>query len=277
MRTILLRLVPFAFFVLAAAPAQAADLEGPLTQGGLVIGTTVAGSQVILDGRQVRVSPEGAFVIGFGRDAAPESVLTLRAPDGREEVRRLAIEKRSYKVQRIDGLPKRQVTPPETEWKRIKAEQDMIASVRRRDSAMLLLREGFAWPARGRISGVYGSQRILNGEPKRPHFGVDVAAPKGTPVHAAAAGLVALVHDAMYYTGKTVMLDHGHGVTSVYIHMSKIVVRDGETVRQGQPIGAIGKSGRATGPHLHWGVYWGETPLDPALLVPPMPESAAKK
>ncbi len=277
MRTILQRLVPIAFLVLAAAPAQAAELEGPLMQGGLVVGTAAPGSQVIFDGQQVRVSPEGTFVIGFGRDAAQESVLTLRAPGGREEVRRLAIEKRSYKVQRIDGLPKRQVTPPESVWKRIKAEQDMIVAVRRRDSALLLLRDGFAWPAQGRISGVYGSQRILNGKPKRPHFGVDVAAPKGTPVHAAAAGVVALMHDDMYYTGKTVMLDHGHGVTSVYIHMSKIVVRDGETVRQGQPIGAIGKSGRATGPHLHWGVYWGETPLDPALLVPPMPASAAKK
>ncbi len=277
MRTILQRLVPIAFLVLAAAPAQAAELEGPLMQGGLVVGTAAPGSQVIFDGQQVRVSPEGTFVIGFGRDAAQESVLTLRAPGGREAARRLAIAERSRQVQRIDGLPKRQVTPPESVWKRIKAEQDMIVAVRRRDSALLLLRDGFAWPAQGRISGVYGSQRILNGKPKRPHFGVDVAAPKGTPVHAAAAGVVALMHDDMYYTGKTVMLDHGHGVTSVYIHMSKIVVRDGETVRQGQPIGAIGKSGRATGPHLHWGVYWGETPLDPALLVPPMPASAAKK
>ncbi len=260
-----------------AARTDSVRLDGPLVQGGMVIGRTAPGSQVQLDGAAVRVSPAGEFVIGFGRDAAPEAVLVVRAPDGREERRTLAVEERRYDIQRIDGLPERKVTPPEEVWERIKAEQAQITAARQLDTEVPHFLAGFAWPAVGRISGIYGSQRVLNGKPRRPHYGVDVAAAEGAPVGAAAPGIVALVHEDMYYTGKTVMLDHGHGVTSVYIHMSRLLVREGDTVAKGQPIGAVGQTGRASGPHLHWGVYWGERPLDPALLVPPMAEAQAQR
>lgn len=270
------RLGALALMALLMAPAQAAtlELEGPLSQGGLIIGKVDPGAKVSLDGAPVRVSPDGDFVLGFGREAAPEARLVVRHADGSRSERRLEIAQREYEVQRIDGLPPKQVTPPKEVWERIKAERAMIQEARKRLSAEPWFRQGFAWPATGIVSGVYGSQRILNGTARQPHSGVDVAAPAGTPVSAAAPGTVSLVRQDMYYTGKTVMLDHGHGVSSIYIHMSEILVAEGERVARGQPIGKIGMSGRATGPHLHWGVYLGGVALDPALLVGPMPQPA---
>lgn len=263
--------------LLAAVPARAGllELEGHFQQGGLVHGKTESTARVTLNGRPVRVTSDGRFVIGFGRDAAPTARFSVRFSDGTSEGRTLRVKKRKYKIQRIDGLPRKMVTPPESEWDRIKSENARIAELRAVDLPEPLFESGFAWPALGRISGVFGSQRILNGEPKRPHFGVDVAAPVGTPIAAPADGIVVLAHKNMYYTGGTVMLDHGHGLTSVYSHLKDVLAKEGQRVTQGTPIGTLGATGRATGPHLDWRVNWFGERLDPALLVGPMPAARA--
>lgn len=258
---------------LAAAPAVAADrvvFEGEPTQGALVVGHAPVDAEVRVDGRPVSVSSQGRFVFGVGRDAQGPVEVTVTA-GGKTTKHRLPVADREYEIQRIDGLPPDKVTPSEKDLERIRAEQALINRARARD----LAREGFAgdwtWPVTGIITGVYGSQRILNGEPRSPHYGVDVAAPEGAPIRAPAAGIVALAHEDMYFSGHTVILDHGHGVTSTLIHMSEMHVQAGDEVERGQVIGAVGATGRATGPHLHWGVNWFNTRLDPALLVPPMP------
>ncbi len=257
-----------AALLLADAPAGALDLTGDFVQGGLVAGRTQPGAQVRLGDRRVPVAPDGRFIIGFGRDAPATLRLTVQPPGGgAPQSRTLSIAGRTYKVQRIDGLPKRKVTPLAPDMKRIRRERKLITDVRAKAGPEALFSSGFQWPAKGRISGVFGSQRILNGEPRRPHNGIDVAAPPGTPVRAMADGLVALVHPGMFFAGKTVMLDHGLGLTSVYIHLRETSVAEGELVLKGQQIGEIGMTGRATGPHLHWGVSWFNTHLDPALLV----------
>ncbi|MHA1154125.1 MAG: M23 family metallopeptidase [Alphaproteobacteria bacterium] len=260
-------------FALAGASARAAELglEGYFQQGGLVFGQAAPGAEVTLDGRRVRVTEAGRFIFGFGRDAPQGAVLEVTWPDGKVEMRDLVVAKRSYKIQRIDGLPPKMVTPPEALLARIRAENARIARARAVDRVEPLFESGFVWPAVGPISGVYGSQRVLNGEPKRPHFGVDVAAPEGTPVTAPADGVVAIAHPDMYYTGGTVVLDHGHGLTSAYLHMKEVLVKEEVRVRQGDPIGSVGATGRVTGAHLDWRINWFDQRLDPALLVPPMP------
>ncbi len=260
-------LVFLIFFLTGAIPAQALELDGALTQGGLVVGRAAPGAQVAIEGRKVRVSKDGFFLMGFGRDAPAKVKLVVTRPDGGVQSRVLEVAGREYEIQRIDGLPKRQVTPNPKALLRIKADNAKIGAVRRLDTDRAYFVSGFAWPVRGRISGVYGSQRILNGKPKRPHNGVDIAAPRGEPVKAAADGAVALAHPDMFYTGKTMLIDHGHGLTSVYAHMSEILVAQGQWVAKGQVIGKVGASGRATGPHLHWGVTLKKTHLDPALLA----------
>ncbi|MBL6946112.1 MAG: M23 family metallopeptidase [Rhodospirillales bacterium] len=261
------------FLCLSAVPVDAAELhfEGNFTQGGLVMGQTLPGSSVFVDGVPVRVSPTGDFLLGFGRNAATDVEIRVVAPSGQSEVRQLAVKARAYKIQRIDGLPPKQVTPDPEVLKRIKAESALIKGARKIDTPSLHFRSGFAWPVHGVVSGVFGSQRILNGKPRSPHSGVDIAAPRGTPVKAAADGMVSLVHEDMYYTGKTVLIDHGLGLASVFIHMDEILVREGQRVNKGMPIGKVGATGRATGPHLHWGISLFQTRLDPALLVSPIP------
>ena len=260
--------------VASALPVAARELsvEGPLTQGGLVIGRGDAGIAVTVDGRAVRVSPEGLFLVGFGRDAPPTVEVRVRYPDGVSTVRVLHVARRTYQVQRVDGLPPRKVTPTPEDLERIRLDGAAIAAVRARDSSRADFASRFQWPVRGRVSGVFGSQRILNGKPRRPHGGVDVVAPLGTPVVASADGVVVLAHPDMFFTGRTVMIDHGHGLATVYAHMSEILVTQGQRVARGTPIGRVGASGRATGPHLHWGVSLFGTRLDPALLVGPMAE-----
>lgn len=247
-------------------------LEGPMTQGGLIVGATEPGARVTLDGRRVRVSKQGYFVIGLGRDASAKAELRVVYADGRKRARRLKIKQRKYDVQRIKGLPKRKVSPSKQDMVRIRKDGARIRGVRKLHNAHIGYRGGFAWPVTGRLSGVFGSQRILNGEARRPHSGVDVAAPKGTPVSTIANGVVALADADMFFTGNTVMVDHGHGVTSVYAHLSKLLVKKGARVSKGQRIGLVGATGRVTGPHLHWGVSVARTAVDPALLVGPMPK-----
>lgn len=257
----------------AAGPAAALHLsfDGDFKQGGLVIGTVLPGSGVRLDGKTVPVARDGAFVIGFGRDAPPEAEIEITLPDGRRETHRRAIEQRKYRIQRIDGLPPRMVTPSPEALKRIRAEGKLINEARGGFTQMPHYAAGFIWPAKGRISGVYGSQRILNGEPRRPHLGIDIAAPTGTPVVAAAGGTVTLAQDDLYFTGGTVIIDHGHGLSTVYSHLSAVAVKTGEAVEQGQRIGAIGSTGRSTGPHLDWRINWFQERLDPQLIAGPRP------
>ncbi len=266
-----------AFWSLSLAPACPAwSAEGGLTlsgkpqQGGILFGKVPAGSRVLFEGQPVRVANTGQFVIGFGRSEPARTELTVHYPSGASERRTLRIEQRKYDVQRIDGLPDRQVTPSAEDLPRIRKEAALIRESRRRDDPRTDFLGHFIWPVEGRVSGVYGSQRVLNGKPKRPHYGVDVAAGTGTPVRAPATGTVSLVHADMYFTGGTVMLDHGHGVSSIFIHLSEIHVAPEQRVERGEIIAEVGATGRATGPHLHWGMNWFERRLDPQLTVQPM-------
>ncbi len=249
-------------------------LEGTFAQGGLIIGIAPAGSEITVDGKVVRVSPDGRLVFGFGRGHSPEAALKVAFPDGRSVARMLAIAQRTYNVQRIDGLPPRQVTPPQEVLDRIRSENARIGEARARDTRQTWFAGGFVWPAIGPISGVYGSQRILNGKPRQPHYGVDVAMPTGTPVNAPAPGRVTLAENDLYYTGGTVILDHGHGVTSAFLHMSKVHVRVGDLLDQGDRLGEIGATGRVTGAHLDWRINWFNVRIDPELVVGPMPGAA---
>lgn len=255
-----------ALILLAPPPAAALELEGRFAQGGLVIGRAGPGAAVAVDGRNVRVSPEGLFLLGLGRDAKPRVEVQATLPDGSVSTRVIAVEQREYRTQRIDGLPSRQVTPSPEDLERIRADGAAIAGVRRRDSGVAYFASGFAPPLRGPITGVFGTRRILNGRPRAPHNGVDVAAPEGTPVRAAADGVVVLARRDMFFTGMTVLIDHGHGLTSVYAHMSRLLVEPGQRIARGTPIGQVGMTGRVTGPHLHWGMTLFDTHLDPQML-----------
>jgi murein DD-endopeptidase MepM/ murein hydrolase activator NlpD len=255
---------------IAAAPAAQPATEWPdrgLTQGGLALGRAAPGSRVTLNGQAVHVAPDGRFALGFARDAAPEARLAVTLPNGVAETRSLAIARREWDIQRLNGLPQAMVSPDSRQMARIGAERERIAAVRRIDSDLPFFAEPFAWPAQGRISGVYGSQRILNGEARAPHLGLDIAVPTGTPCAAMGGGRVALAED-LYFTGNTVLLDHGHGVVSLYAHLSRLDVAPGEMVAQGQRLGLTGATGRVTGPHLHLGMNWLATALDPRPLLP---------
>jgi len=246
-------------------------LSGQFTQGGLITGRTAPGTVIRFAGRTVRVSGDGLFIIGFHRDDPAEMTLEARFPDGETDRLLLPVTGRQYDIQPINGLPQNKVTPPESVLARIRADAAAVRAVRNRDSDIPWFTEGFDWPARGRISGVYGSQRILNGTPAQPHYGVDIAAPAGTPVTAPASGTVTLAQTDMYYSGGTVILDHGHGLASAFLHLQRMDVKAGDVIRKGDPIGTIGATGRATGAHLDWRINWFDRRLDPALLVPPMP------
>ncbi len=251
--------------------SAAIELDGHLIQGGLAFGRTEAGSRVKLDSESMPIARDGRFMLAFGRDQSPHATLAIARDDGKTEIQELSITQRTYDIQRINGLPQNKVEPNEAELKRIKAEQARINAARARNTDLPYAFKGFDWPALGPISGVYGSQRILNGEPRRPHFGVDVAAPVGTPLKAPAGGIVSLADADLFFTGGTVMIDHGHGLSSLFAHMQKVTVKEGDKLAKGDVTGNLGGTGRATGPHLHWGMYLFKTPIDPQLLVPPMP------
>ena len=264
-------LVLAALLALVAGVARADDavrLDRAPEQGALVRGSAAPGTKLWLDGRTVRVDPDGVFVLGFGRDAAASALLETAGANGARQPQTLAVAKRSWQVQRIDGLPKGQVTPDAAALERIKAEQKRLDAARAIDSVEQGFRGPFLWPATGPISGIYGSQRILNGEPRAPHVGLDVAAPEGTVVRAPAAGVVRLADPDLFFTGGTVILDHGHGVCTLYAHLSAIDVAPGDRLAAGTPVGRIGRTGRVTGPHLHFALYWRGVALDPAGLLP---------
>ncbi|TDJ15458.1 MAG: M23 family metallopeptidase [Gammaproteobacteria bacterium] len=258
--------------LLMAVGTQAGTLKldrEPL-QGALIIGRTEPGATVTIDGSAVRVSNDGVFLLGFGRDAPSKARLSADFPDGSRTHRDLRVVQRSYDVQRVDGLPPSKVSPSEEDMVRIRHDIALVKKARSRDDPREDFLAGFEWPVKGRISGVYGSQRILNGKPRRPHFGVDVAAPVGTIVRAPADGVVTLSHGDMFFSGGTLIVDHGHGLSSSFLHLSAILVKEGDRIRQGDPIAKVGATGRVSGPHLDWRMNLLGNRLDPQLLVAPM-------
>ncbi len=252
-------------------PLIGAKLDGSFTQGGLLIGTTVRESKVYLDGHPIRVSDEGIFLVGFGRDAKQTWSLSIVYPDLRTFDSTIEISARDYEIQRIDGLAPRKVTPLEEDLKRIRADVAQVKAARATDDARTDFLEPFDWPVLGIITGVYGSQRILNGEPRRPHYGIDIAAPRGTPVLAPASGKVTLVHPDMFYSGGTLIIDHGHGLSSTFLHLDSIKVAKGDYIKKNQVVATVGSTGRGTGPHLDWRINLFSQRLDPQLIVGEMP------
>lgn len=255
---------------ITAVNAMDVVLDGPLIQGGLVRGQVEPGQRVTLDGEAVATTEDGRFVIGFGREHPPQAVLRISSSAFVFE-RTLAIEAREYQTQHIKGLPSKMVAPNPQDLARIKRNQAEVKAARSVHTALRGFLEAFRWPAVGIITGVYGSRRVLNGEPRNPHYGIDIAAPAGTPVLAPASGRITLAHPDMYYTGATLILDHGYGVSSTFLHLQDIDVAVGQTVAAGEPLGRVGSSGRSTGPHLDWRINWFDVRVDPALLVGPMP------
>lgn len=255
----------------AAAADDGLSFNGQWRQGEMLIGHAPQGTRIAFDGHDLALTPYGSFVIGLDRDEKSPAELQVTLPGQAQKTLSYAVAPGKWKIQRINGLPKSEVNPPQSVMARIHRESQEICDVRAKSSDLTGFTQHFIWPVRGRISSVFGSQRILNGEPKQPHYGVDVAVPSGTPVKAAADGVVSLVAPDLYFTGGTVMIDHGHGVQGVYCHLSRIDVKFGETVKQGQVIALSGQSGRATGPNLHWGVSWFDNHIDAMALTGPMP------
>jgi len=262
-------------FCLHAATLPAFELDGQPQQGGLMFGRAAPGSTVRLDGMEVPVAADGRFAIGFGRDDTGTVTLVVSPPQGPSEVRELALISRQFDIERVDGLPPSTVTPDPEALERIREEAAQVGQARELRDGRSDWKDGFAWPAHGRLSGFYGSQRILNGEPRNPHYGVDVAAPEGSPVTAPADGLITLAHPDMYYSGGTVILDHGAGLSSTFLHLSEVLVKVGQTVHRGDLIGRVGMTGRATGPHLDWRMNWLDRRVDPLLVVQGSPDEAA--
>jgi len=271
-------IILFCIFSVSAYSDMNVTLDGNIVQGGLLRGKTVPGSKVIFQNKKIKLSKDGIFLLGFHRDEQLKSVLKITFPDGTVLDKKITISKRDYKIQRIDGLPPSKVSPrkPET-LKRIAKETAMIKKARKRNDDRLDFMEQFVWPSTGPISGVYGSQRVLNGEPRRPHYGVDIARPTGTPVVAPASGIISMAHKDMFFSGGTIMLDHGHGLSSSFLHLSKLHVKVGDKVKKGQLIAEIGATGRVTGAHLDWRMNLFNKRIDPELLVPPMPVSETSK
>ena len=246
-------------------------LNGKFTQGALLRGQAPAGAKVTLNGETVQTNKDGKFVVGFEREAPLQQTLVVKLDNGQKWQRDITLEKREYNIQRIDGLEQKMVSPPAEVTARIKQDNINVANARSGNTDLDALFTRFEWPAKGVISGVYGSQRILNGVPKWPHYGLDIANETGTPVYAPVDGVVTMADD-LYYSGNTLILDHGMRVFSTFLHMDTITVEVGETVKQGEQIGTIGSTGRSTGPHLDWRINLGNTRLDPQTIISGSPD-----
>lgn len=247
------------------------SLRGEPAPGALVVATVAPQTQAWLDGQPLKVSPSGLVPFGFGRDASGEAELVLRRQELEQRVS-LKLTPREWNIQRIEGVPQRTVDPPPPAvLERIREEAAQVRRAREIFTELEHFADDFIWPVTGRISGVYGSQRVYNGVPGSPHLGVDIAAPTGTQALAPAAGVVTLIHEDMFYSGGTLVIDHGYGVSSTFIHLSGILVGEGERVAKGQPVALVGATGRATGPHLDWRINWFQERLDPQTWVGAMP------
>ena len=247
-------------------------LRGGAVEGGLMIARTAPDNRVTLDDAAIPVTPDGLFIVGFHRDSDLPVTIGITKTDGTSQLTVLTPQQRSYQIQRIDGLQKNMVTPPENVIARIKSDQAAVAAARQTLAAAGDFWRGIDWPVTGRISGVFGSQRILNGQPRQPHYGIDIAVPKGTPVRAPASGLVTLVKD-LYFSGWTIIINHGLGLNSTFLHLDSTAISVGDTVQRGSIIGTVGSTGRSTGPHLDWRLDWQGRRIDASLAAGPMPET----
>tara|TARA_R110000851_G_scaffold276646_2_gene429574 strand:- start:79668 stop:80438 length:771 start_codon:yes stop_codon:yes gene_type:complete len=247
------------------------ELKGELVQGGMLVGQVTPGEQVEVMGRPVRVDDQGLFVFGLGRDAPAEIKLTHTNGGNEVVTYSYAVAQRVYREQRVEGVPQKTVTPPPEVLERIRREATLVREARTVDDRRTDFLSGFVKPLEGPITGVYGSRRVYNGTPGNPHYGLDIAAPTGTEVFAPAPGVVTLVHRDMFYSGGTLLIDHGYGISSTFIHLSELLVEEGQQVAPGDPIARVGATGRATGPHLDWRINWFEVRLDPALVLEQFP------
>ena len=246
--------------------AQAIKFKGKFLQGHYIVGLTEPLSEIYIGKKKIKVSKDGFFAFGIDRDRKFDLIIT-KILNGKEEKIIKKVLKRKYNIQRIDGLEESKVTPPESVYKRIKDENKKIGKARAINSDLPFFKNQFIMPVEGIISGVYGSQRILNGKPKWPHYGIDIAAKKGTMIKSSASGTVTMAEDDLYYTGGTIIMDHGHGISTIYSHLENVMVSVGDQINQGDIIGTVGSTGRSTGPHLDFRVNWFQTRLDPMSLL----------
>ena len=262
-----MRILTSLVLLLITTSSFAVTFDGKFIQGSFILGKTEPDSKVFVDKRKVRVTSDGFFVFGLGRDRKYDVVITLNKNGIKEKIVKRVFKKK-YKIQRIDGLEEKKVTPPEELYERIKRENKLIAQARNIDSDLTFFTKKFIIPVENAIiTGVYGSQRILNGKPKWPHYGLDFAVEEGTKIKAMLNGVVTLVEPDLFYTGGTLIFDHGHGISTLYMHMEKILVKKGQKVKQGDIIGTVGSTGRATGAHLDVRLNWFQTRLDPATVL----------
>ncbi len=245
---------------------NAIEFKGKFLQGHYIIGITDPSAKIIIDKKKVKVSNNGYFVFGIDRDRKFDLTVT-KIIDGKKEKIIKKVLKRKYNIQRIDGLEESKVTPPESVYKRIKEENNRIGEARAINSDLLFFKDQFIMPVEGIISGVYGSQRILNGKPKWPHYGIDIAAKQGTMIKSSGSGIVTMAEDDLYYTGGTIIMDHGHGISTIYSHLETVLVSVGDIINQGDIIGTVGSTGRSTGPHLDFRINWFQTRLDPMSVL----------
>ena len=237
------------------------------SQGAMVIGKVPPGSRVTYAGRTLRATAYGSVVFGIGRDATGPLQLDVQPPNAATQHIRINVTPRDWPIEHVNGAPPATVNPPPAIAARIEQEQALVTAVRSRDGDELGFTQHFIWPVQGRISGRFGNQRVYDGTPKAPHSGMDIAAATGTPVKAPADGVVTFANPGLYLTGGTVVLDHGHGISSNFLHLSRIDVKVGDVVKQGDTLAAVGATGRATGPHLHWGMNWFDVRIDPLLVL----------
>jgi len=256
-----------AWNVCAQSSGSLVEYYGVFEQGGIVVGKASPNHTLTLNDTPLELSSDGVFVFGFGRDAAPTHILKVKDGQGKEQIIKLDVTQREYNIQRVDGVPSKTVTPPPEALERIRKETASIKSARSTRLSRLDFLTQFRVPSKGRVTGVYGSQRVYNGVPKRPHYGIDYAGPVGGPVTAPADGVVTLVHPDMYYSGGTLIVDHGYGLSSTFIHLSEVLVKPGDEVKKGDLIAKIGQGGRSTGPHLDWRMNWKDQRIDPALVM----------
>ena len=249
----------------------AVSFDGEFTQGGLVIGQLQAGQSVSYEGSKLQITSGNQFLLGFGRNAPAEVSIVVYDADNQSETINLRITPRNYNIQKIEGVPSNTVTPPNSVLQRIKQDAASVKQARKLVSNKQDFLGGFIKPANGPVTGVYGSQRFYNGVPKSPHYGIDYAAPTGTPVIAPADGIITFAHNDLFYSGGTLILDHGHGLSSTFLHLSEILVKPNQVVRSGTVIAKIGATGRATGPHLDWRMNWLNQRIDPELVLKVLP------
>ncbi len=271
-----MRFVVFVGLLLQLSVAVASDyflkFKGKPVQGALIIAQTNPEAKVTIDGEQVAMTEEGYFIFGFGRFDDKNKNISIEYQDQSYQTT-VPVQAREFPTERIDGLPPSKVNPPDETLARISRETKQVKAARAVWSEQKAFLEAFIWPAEGRVSGVYGSRRILNGEPKRPHYGMDIANVTGSPVVAPASGVVTMAVNDHYYTGGTIIIDHGYGLNTTYLHLSQVNVKEGQVIEQGQKIGEIGATGRATGPHLDWRLNIGTSlRLDPQLVIPAKPQ-----